>query len=425
VAVGYAVRRETSAHLPPDVAFLRGAIPLESLEWAAAEARLLNACAHDILLADGLIDALSYYQALAATLGARFAPMVQLRFPADPFGGHDPLVSARLGMLIVAGGEGTEIAVAPRGRQVLSLLETAGNRPEVGRRMVVTTPQALTDALIACGRDHFLTLSRSGAGHLPDAASARSLFHRPQIAALCAGLLCTVAALAAFPATGLLALTGLFGLYFAAVIGLRLYAAVYDMAYGAVGGDSPEREGDALPPGDGDLPVYTVLVPLYREASLLDGLIAALCALDYPACKLDIKIIVESDDADTLAAVRRRLLPPQFEVVTVPDALPKTKPKALNFGLALARGQLVTIFDAEDLPEPGQLRRAAERFAAEPDEVACLQARLAWYNWPESWFTRQLALEYAALFDVFLPALDRLGLPFPLGGTSNHFRGIR
>ena len=80
------------------------------------------------------------------------------------------------------------------------------------------------------------------------------------------------------------------------------------------------------------------------------------------------------------------------------------------------------MFDAEDIPEPGQLRLAAETLAASPPDIVCLQARLAFYNVHENWLTRQFAIEYAVLFDLQLPMLAALGCAFPLGGTSNHFR---
>ncbi len=173
---------------------------------------------------------------------------------------------------------------------------------------------------------------------------------------------------------------------------------------------------------DTDLPVYSVLVPLYKERAVLHQITGALKALDYPADRLDIKLVVEEDDDITRSALADIALPHHFEVITVPDVGPHTKPKALNHALHLARGELVTIFDAEDIPHPRQLRTAAEHFAAAPDNVACLQARLTWYNANETWLTRLFTIEYASHFDVILPVLADMKVPLPLGGTSNHFR---
>jgi cellulose synthase/poly-beta-1,6-N-acetylglucosamine synthase-like glycosyltransferase len=121
-------------------------------------------------------------------------------------------------------------------------------------------------------------------------------------------------------------------------------------------------------------------------------------------------------------AVADLALPPHFEIVIVPAGKPQTKPRALSYALQFARGSLVTIFDAEDIPDSKQLRLAAAAFAAAPREVACLQAALSFYNPNVNWLTRQFAAEYAALFKVILPALAERGLPILLGGTSNHFR---
>ena len=169
------------------------------------------------------------------------------------------------------------------------------------------------------------------------------------------------------------------------------------------------------------LPTYCVLVPLYREAALVPDLIDALAALDYPPAKLDVVLILEECDRATCARVARAALPPYMRFIIVPDRQPRTKPKALNMALALSRGEFVAVFDAEDVPAPDQLRKAAAAFLATPGRYACLQARLAIHNPRQSMITRQFALEYAALFHAFLPALVRLGLPLPLSGTSNHF----
>jgi cellulose synthase/poly-beta-1,6-N-acetylglucosamine synthase-like glycosyltransferase len=172
---------------------------------------------------------------------------------------------------------------------------------------------------------------------------------------------------------------------------------------------------------DADLPVYTVIAALYREARSVDGLLRALARLDYPVEKLDVILAVEADDWETHAAIARcrRHLP--FGVVAVPVANPRTKPKALNVALPFARGAFTVVYDAEDRPEPDQLRRALQAFNAHGEELACVQARLCIDNTADSWLTRLFTAEYAAHFDVFLDGLSHLRLPLPLGGTSNHF----
>jgi cellulose synthase/poly-beta-1,6-N-acetylglucosamine synthase-like glycosyltransferase len=170
------------------------------------------------------------------------------------------------------------------------------------------------------------------------------------------------------------------------------------------------------------LPIYTILVPLYREAKVLPQLVHALSALDYPRDRLDIKLVVEEDDVETCTVAEALTVRGPFEVLRVPYSLPRTKPKACNYALRFARGEHLVIYDAEDRPEPDQLRKAVDRFRNVPPETVCLQARLAIYNAAGSWLAGMFALDYAVWFKALLPGLDKLRVPIPLGGTSNHFR---
>lgn len=180
---------------------------------------------------------------------------------------------------------------------------------------------------------------------------------------------------------------------------------------------------DQEPPAwRGELPIYTIILPVYREAGVLPALVEAIGALDYPRDRLDVKIVVEADDIATRAVAEALAIDGDVEVIAAPQGEPRTKPRALNIALAFARGDFVTVYDAEDRPHPDQLRAALASFAHGGPELACLQAPLGWYNANENWLTRQFAVEYAAQFHVVLPALARWGWALPLGGTSNHFR---
>lgn len=173
---------------------------------------------------------------------------------------------------------------------------------------------------------------------------------------------------------------------------------------------------------DVDLPVFTIMVPLFREASVLPILTQAINRIDYPESKLQVLLIFEEHDFDTIASAKALHLADKFEFIVVPHSLPLTKPKACNYALNFARGKYLVVFDAEDLPEPDQMRRAVATFAVASPDTACVQAYLSYYNQFENWLTRQFTLEYAAFFDLLLPTLSKLGFPIPLGGTSTHFR---
>ena len=179
---------------------------------------------------------------------------------------------------------------------------------------------------------------------------------------------------------------------------------------------------DARAMSDEDLPVYTVLVPTYHESEVIDRLLTNLGSLDYPAHKLDLKVLMEADDTDTVERALQHPLADRVDMVLVPAGEPRTKPKALNYGLTLARGELVTIYDAEDEPDTLQLRRAAVAFARSADDVACMQAQLTYRNPNQNLITRWFTIEYLMWFTLFLPGLSRVNAPIPLGGTSNHVR---
>ena len=173
---------------------------------------------------------------------------------------------------------------------------------------------------------------------------------------------------------------------------------------------------------DDDLPVYTIHLPVYKEDKLIKKLIWNLQSLDYPREKLDIKLLIEEDDDKTLNAVRNLDFPAIFEVIVVPFHMPKTKPKACNYGLHFSRGEYLTIYDAEDIPDTDQLKKVVTLFNKLPDNYICIQSALNYFNRNENFLTRMFTLEYSYWFDYMLPGLDTFDIPIPLGGTSNHFK---
>jgi cellulose synthase/poly-beta-1,6-N-acetylglucosamine synthase-like glycosyltransferase len=181
------------------------------------------------------------------------------------------------------------------------------------------------------------------------------------------------------------------------------------------------EEEDVIKQPQATLPRYTLLVPLYLEANIFPTLIARLTRLNYPQNKLQVLIILEEDDAETIKAYHAAPLPSYFHKVTVPECLPRTKAKACNYALQYATGDIVAIYDAEDLPDSNQLLKVAYTFTKYPD-LAGIQCRLSYYNYDHNWLSRMFAIEYALQFDYILPALDHFHCFIPLGGTSNHFK---
>ena len=196
-------------------------------------------------------------------------------------------------------------------------------------------------------------------------------------------------------------------------------AVIGGLAAGAIIGGRAPPPPRPLP--DSALPVYTIIAALYREAASVAGLLVAIGRLDYPPEKLDVVVAVEADDGDTRAALDTAKPKFPITVLPVPPQGPRTKPKALNVALPFARGTYTVIYDAEDRPDPGQLRVALQAFLAGPANLACVQARLCVDNTEDGWLSGYFTAEYAGQFDVFMPGLATMGLPLPLGGSSNHF----
>ena len=243
----------------------------------------------------------------------------------------------------------------------------------------------------------------------------------PLQAALCvAGLAVAALLLWLAPVWTLAIGHGVATTFFAACLALRIPAALEPKTEPVPSSDLPAP--GVLEEGWQGVPIYSVLVALHHETAMVPKLVAALEQLDWPKTRLDIKMICEADDDATAAAVSRAITgKPHFSLVLVPPGAPRTKPKALNHALPLAYGEFLVLYDAEDEPDPGQLREAYLRFRTGPAKLACLQAPLVVTNGEAHWLAALFAMEYAALFRRLLPWLARNGLPVPLGGTSNHF----
>lgn len=173
---------------------------------------------------------------------------------------------------------------------------------------------------------------------------------------------------------------------------------------------------------DKELPIYSILCPLYKEAEIVPQFLKAIAKLDWPKDKLDVVLLLEEDDSETINSVKSMTLPSYIRVIIVPDSDPRTKPKACNYGLSFARGELLVVFDAEDIPDPMQLKKAYLGFATLPRDIRCLQAKLNYYNPNQNFLTRLFTAEYSLWFDLTLTGLQSLNSTIPLGGTSNHFR---
>lgn len=378
-----------------------GPVPLAAWVEAAGEDRPAEA----LVRLDGRAEATLYRFAAARAGIAALAPGDRL----TPVPLQEPEILPRLRAAGVETVDGRRLRlVAPR---LHRLTEVAARAAAAAGPVALATPRGFEALLRAAIAERTL---RAALARLPGAG--------PELSAGDPALRTARLAVALAP----LGLAGLWTMFPAAVGGAVLAAsAIVFLALGALRVAAALRLAPvAVPPPvptDG-LPGYSVLVALYDEAHMVPGLVAALDRLDYPADKLEVMLLLEADDAATAAAVDAAVATRlHMRRVTVPRGRPRTKPRALAYGLAFAQGDLVTIYDAEDRPDPGQLRAAAAAFAAGPDHLACVQARLV-IDGCRTRLQRQFAVEYALLFDGLLPWMAARALPLPLGGTSNHFK---
>ena len=253
--------------------------------------------------------------------------------------------------------------------------------------------------------------------------SARRIITAPQLLFLYAIISVVALGLIFAPVTTLIVVNSLIGVWY---LGNFVFKALLVWYSEQSPSDEEERMQNLAEASralrDEDLPVFTVLVPMFREPEVLPILAHALRNLHYPRAKLDIKLVLEENDTPTIDAAKALGLEGIFEIIRVPPSQPQTKPKACNYAMRYARGEYVVIFDAEDKPEPDQLRKVVVAFQRSPANTGCIQCRLNYYNARENWLTRMFTLDYSLLFDLMLPGLERLKVPIPLGGTSNHFR---
>ena len=364
------------------------------------------------MLASGAISEDTYYEALAEILQLPFLRQLDPAQVEDIAGADTQLVEPTIIRLRHPTRPPTT-AIVPSAERLDYLNERLHQSPALRTMMVATTPSAMRAALWQSGRNRRLRETVDQLfGTVPEASARITLWGRQGFYTGAALMLFLVFAMLE-PANTNLLLHIVVTFFFLATVFIRL-VALTAMRRETVGTRAP------LPAAP--RPTYSVFIALYREAAVVPQLIETLNRLEWPAACLDIKLICEADDRETLDALAAMPLGRQYEIVEVPPGRPRTKPKALSYALGAARGEYLVIYDAEDRIDPLQLEEAWRTFAAAPPHIACLQAPLIITNARESWISALFALEYAGLFRVLLPRLAAARMPMPLGGTSNHFR---
>ncbi len=362
----------------PEIDCVRPLLAADTLVAAEQRAAATGVGADRVLIASGALSEETYLRALGETLGVAFEALDGTPRALCAIDDERLIEAAAAGMLPLALDDDLCLVVAPRGaaaRQIMRLIEDS---PARARRFRFTSAERLNRFVL---RNTGKALAARASNRLKQtwpmlSAAPPRRFGNIVTATILA--LVSLAAVMLTPAATMLAFEAMLTAVFLAWLGLRL-AGVF------VAPHAPDRLSRLT---DDRLPVYTVISALYKEAASVDGLLSALERLEYPAEKLDVILAVEADDRETRAAIAARKSRIPIAVIPIPVGGPRTKPKALNVALPFARGTFTVVYDAEDRPEPDQLRRALQAFRANGDDLACVQARLCIDNTADNWLTR-------------------------------------
>jgi glycosyltransferase XagB len=363
------------------------------------------------LLASRTVTPDAYYEALSRHLGLPFLAALDPRQISDYADIDSQLIRPML-LRLNRKAKGAHIVLVPEASRLSTLKSALEDGATLREHCAIAAPCAVRKAVWTAGQGRRV---RDSINHLCDKApvmSARSGLSGYQgfLVGFCLSLL--LVSLMVYPMDTLLAVHVTASFFYFGILLLRALALRH----------RPRPAELAIADRDEILPVYTVLVALYKERAVVAQLIQHLDALDWPRSKLDIKLVCEADDKDTRLALQALSPGPEYEIVDVPPSWPRTKPKALTYAVTAARGPFLVLYDAEDRPHPQQLREAFAAFSKGGADLACLQAPLHITNGDKSWISHMFALEYAGLFGRILPMLAQQVMPIPLGGTSNHFR---
>lgn len=403
-----------------DLLLSAGLVSAESLEFARQVKQRTGAHIDEVLISQGLLDSESLLIAEAHAWGIHPIDLEAVAF-------DDALVRGIPGQTYLSenwlpirrNAQGTVVVATARG---VSPEREASIRARLGGvplQFVATTSWDIKNACLRLFRAEIADEAANELWRQNPSLSARITFSRAQKVGGIVTTLALIGLAIVWPVQVVIGVITVLSLIFLAGTSFKFIVAMRGARYDVVERIT-RRQVELL--DDRDLPRYTVLVPVFREANIVGQLIRNLGGIDYPTEKLEVLILIEEEDHETRDAVLTSNPPPHFRIVTIPKGHPQTKPRACNVGLYFATGDYLVIYDAEDTPDPDQLKKAVIAFRRGGSETVCVQASLNYFNDRENVLTRMFTLEYSYWFDYMLAGLDLGDLPIPLGGTSNHFR---
>lgn len=413
----------TQESLLGDCALNRGLVTEEQLAHALEIQEKSGSLLGDILIGEGYLRPIDLFEILSQKLSLP-ASTTQVNALADKV---DSSLSGKFNTEILMANLFFPICI--ENGKVLVLINKPGNK-KVDKLISGSFPGYEAGYILATERDirsfiemffseEILQDSVMGLFYRSPAESAKMVLTKYQLLIFAVITVLLILSLYIFPRPTIIGFIIFFNLLFLASIAFKF---VLSLAGAYQHKEPAMKEKEPVFIDENDLPVYSILIPVFHEPETIEQLIHALKSIDYPKDKLDVLFLFEKEDKETLASAKKANPPGHWQFIVVPPHQPQTKPKACNFGLAMARGEFITIYDAEDIPEPDQLKKAVHAFNTHPEEYVCFQAALNYYNSNANVLTRLFTLEYSYWFDLLLHGLDALKLPIPLGGTSNHFR---
>ena len=368
----------------------------------------------EILFSNGWVNHIDYYQALSEVLN------MQMFYPKEEYIQFD-LIDPNL----YDNYKDFSFAPVSASSGITNIITTNVNNKLIQRldslyqsyRLMLVTPHDLSWLLRQRFKEKQLHDSSNLLADKNPRASAKTLSSR--FIGICVAIVLLSLLFIFEPLTSIFIGVGIFLLCHL----LKLYLIYISMTY-SYEFDMDQSQLEFIK--DEDLPDYSIIVALYKESEVISQLFSSLHSLDYPKEKLDVKIVLEEDDQETLEAINSVGTPQYMDIIIVPSGptdinIVKTKARACNYALSYCKGEFVALFDAEDVPDKLQLRKSLQYLLNERLNLACVQARLHFYNSNQNLLTRLFDMEYRIWFKLLLPGLHILEAPIPLGGTSNHF----
>ncbi|MGQ9473654.1 MAG: glycosyltransferase family 2 protein, partial [Candidatus Caldatribacteriaceae bacterium] len=402
----------------------RGLISQEELDIALRLQQESHGLLGDILVSQGFLPPFRLYEVLAEKeellyLGENLEKLIQM---VDPkiltYFTPQEMIRFRFFPLQRKENHLEIVTPFPQNPALDDFLQSKFSNPEIKKHLV--TPYELDQLMYTFFREDFLREATTGLFFRSPEESAAQVFTPFQWAILFGIAIAAMAGFIFMPYTTITIIFGLCNIFYLSNVLLKFLLSLQGSK---VENQTIVSQEEVKALEVSQLPIYTILLPLHREPlGVIQQLLRSIRHLDYPQEKLDVIFLIEEDDPETLQYCKINKPPYNVRFIIVPQGLPKTKPRACNFGLLFARGEFLTIYDAEDVPEKDQLKKAVIAFQKSPPEFVCFQAALNFYNSNQNLLTRLFTLEYSYWFDYLLPGLFSLRLPIPLGGTSNHFR---